>query len=558
MSTEASPGGVAPLITILMVNYNSHDFIRLNLKALTSLSKHSFQVFICDNGSSPEDFNGLRRTCSSLPNVTLIARLQSSSGSMGHGEALDLMTRFIDTPYGAILDADCVPLRMHWDQILMEMLSGKTRIAGTPVASNSPNNVKPIDFPLMFLCLFESRTLKELGIRFLPGDIAAGQDTGWELRDKYLAAGLHGAVLHGENTRTYRNGPLSETVCDEYYLDGRREAIFCSHLGRGSAPNSGKYSRNQAAALKAYHKDKTAWLAACEALIEAESRLASDRETIPCDLCGGNDATKLFETPSFHGRFSGFWKLVKCPTCSLSYLNPRPRLEADHILASTHQAMASTVVSKMPAGLPAPREAGGTSGSLLEIGCGEGSRLERWKGEGWDVQGIEPDPGAAAKARGRGLTVKDFPLLAGSVAASSLDAIVLTLPLGGFHSPRKLLETLTAWLKPGGELLFSCMDWGSLEARLLGKDHPHLGIPGNLYQFSTATIHRYLQDYDVKIHHHSTYPDFLNGARRLALSGEAPSAGIYVRLPEKAQRALSKVVAALGQSGTMTVQARKK
>src|SRR4051812_43754525 len=109
---------IRPELTILMVNYNSHEFILLNLKAISRLTKNTWQVFVCDNGSSEADFRRLRYACSAFPNVTLISRIQTARGSQGHGEALNLLTRFINTPYAAILDADCIPLKMHWDQLL--------------------------------------------------------------------------------------------------------------------------------------------------------------------------------------------------------------------------------------------------------------------------------------------------------------------------------------------------------------------------------------------------------------------------------------------------------
>ena len=39
------------MISVLIVNYNSSDFLELNLYALARLTKNKYQVFILDNNS---------------------------------------------------------------------------------------------------------------------------------------------------------------------------------------------------------------------------------------------------------------------------------------------------------------------------------------------------------------------------------------------------------------------------------------------------------------------------------------------------------------------------
>ena len=158
-----------PLLTIISINYNNADFFKISLKALKRLTKNPWKLFICDNGSSCKDLLRLRPITSNLDNVFLLIREQISFGSMGHGEALNLMSQFIDTPYGVVMDADCLPLIRSWDEILINMIDSTYKIAGTPLAVNTPKTDKPKDFPLIFLCVFETETFKKLKIeeRFL-------------------------------------------------------------------------------------------------------------------------------------------------------------------------------------------------------------------------------------------------------------------------------------------------------------------------------------------------------------------------------------------------------
>lgn len=524
-----------PILTIVMVNYNSRDFVRLNLKALSLLTHSPYRVLICDNGSERGDFEALRADCSWLPNVTLIARVQSRAGSMGHGEALNLLARFIDTPYGAIFDADCVPLMRDWDLRLMAMLDDRHKIAGTPVSSNSPKNTKPVDFPLMFLCLFETRVFKELGIDFRPRDISIGQDTGWELREKYRAAGYAGAILHGENTRSYRAGPLAASICDEYYLSPEHGGIFCSHLGRGSAPMSGKYAKRRRASLRAYASDKGRWLAACEAILTAEGRAGADaagREYPACDLCGAVDARPHREGPREAGGMGGFWDFVTCGKCGLIYLHPHP---------------AGLPFPAGPEGAAPRLYPKGDGRRLLEIGCGKGKRLRAFADRGWAVEGLETDPAAAAAAGPAAICASPESF----APAAPYDRIVVSVPLDQVPRPRDFLARIGSWLKPGGILELTCIDRNGKEAAWAGADDAPPS--GALYRIGRSQLMRYLDGYRVSLRH---APD---GEALAAALGKARGrrASLMSLLPRRVTAWMARGLAAAGLGGRLEAEAVK-
>ncbi len=261
------------LLTIVAVNYNSSDFFRVGVNALRKLTRNPWKLVICDNGSAPGDLSRLRRRISGLDNISLFTRKQTSFGSMGHGEALNFLARTIDTPYGVVMDADCIPLAWGWDELLINRLDGNHPIIGTPLAVNTPKTDKPKDFPLIFLCLFDTAIFKKLKIDFRPKDLSRFQDTGWELREKYRAAGFEGKNLFGQNTRSFKKGPFARTICDEYYLDPSMEKLICAHFGRGSSPWSGKYGRGglRRLAQRYFHgRDKKRWLSICERIVDLE------------------------------------------------------------------------------------------------------------------------------------------------------------------------------------------------------------------------------------------------------------------------------------------------
>lgn len=228
-----------PLITVCITHFNDSDFIINTLYCLSKITKNPYTVLIRDNNSRPAEYRNIRQAVKKYDNVVFYrANNFSLTGSVAHGTALNELVSKITTPYGVILDADCTFLRKSWDEILISKLDDRVKIVGTPAPKGSK---KPQDFPLVFAMLFETETMKKLQIDFRSKDLEKIQDTGWELREKYLRAGYQGKILNMKNTRDYRDGPFRDIICAEYYLDNDYQRIFASHFARGSSGGAMKY-----------------------------------------------------------------------------------------------------------------------------------------------------------------------------------------------------------------------------------------------------------------------------------------------------------------------------
>jgi len=230
-----------PLLTILTVNYNTADFIEVMLYAFKRLTANPYKVIICDNGSKKRDLLRLVSVAQQHDNVEIIFRKQSAHGSIGHGEAMDLLVKKIETPYFVTMDSDASFLHMHWDNFLLSRMNEKVKAIGTQAPGNKPKN-----FPLVFAVLYETAAFRSSGAKFLPevdgkGE-RKGKDTGWEIRELYLARDLVGEVLEFRSTRTFRMGPFSDMLVAEFYLNGVDE-IFVSHYGRGSSSGLAKHKK---------------------------------------------------------------------------------------------------------------------------------------------------------------------------------------------------------------------------------------------------------------------------------------------------------------------------
>jgi len=229
-------------ISILIVNYNTFDFVKLSLYALSHLTKSSFHVYICDNGSQKKDIAKLEKLKDTYKNITIFFRQQSQEGSIGHAEALDFLIEKSQSPFTVILDADCIFLYNGWDKLLISELKDKVVIAGTPPVPTQ--NRKPLDFPLMYAVIFTTEIYNSLNISMMPDpdNITKGMDTGHEMRKKYLNAGYRSFILQCKSTRIDQSGPFGKiTYCAEYYHPEISD-IFACHFGRGSSKGAAKFN----------------------------------------------------------------------------------------------------------------------------------------------------------------------------------------------------------------------------------------------------------------------------------------------------------------------------
>lgn len=266
------------MITVLIVNFNSSQFIELSLEALDKLTLNEYQVFIVDNGSKLKDQNNLKAVIGDNPQVKLFFRQQSVSGSLGHSEGLDFLIKKVKSKYTVILDADAIFLKKNWDEILLKELNDQIKIIGTPVVGNTK---KPNDFPLIFGVMMETKIFKELECIFLPGIINKGEDTGWQIRNKYFDNGYRGTCFEVKNTRIYKDGPFGSVLCAEYYFP--ENSLILSHFGRGSTLGKHKYLTNQNwilkvpvikqiySGLKGKHETRK-WISICRMILEEEKK----------------------------------------------------------------------------------------------------------------------------------------------------------------------------------------------------------------------------------------------------------------------------------------------
>ena len=130
---------------------------------------------------------------------------------------------------------------------------------------------------------------------------------------------------------------------------------------------------------------------------------------------------------------------------------------------------------------------------LLDVGCGSGEFLQRMRTNGWQVTGVEPDPVAAARARGSGLEVHDGLLEDAAFPAEAFDAIVLSHVVEHVHDPTRLLHECQRVLRPGGVLVVMTPNLESVGHRRFGADWRGLEPPRHLHLFSSRSLRTCVQ-----------------------------------------------------------------
>src|SRR5579863_10336332 len=108
------------------------------------------------------------------------------------------------------------------------------------------------------------------------------------------------------------------------------------------------------------------------------------------------------------------------------------------------------------------------AGRLLDAGCNEGRGLRIYARNGFQVEGLELNPSAAAVAREAGFTVHvgdttDF------TAPAAYDVVVLSNVLEHATDPKKVLTNVRGNLKPGGQLWISCPNGRSWLRKVFGR-----------------------------------------------------------------------------------------
>ena len=324
---------------------------------------------------------------------------------------------------------------------------------------------------------------------------------------------------------------------------------------------------------------------ASELLRSADTPPEVDLEDCPCPLGCAQDDELVLRTvrDRIHG-LPGTFQIVRCRYCGLMRTNPRPtpatigfyypkdyspylpqdddptRVNADQtfmqrVIRSFFDER-HTVIPEMPVG------------RALEIGCAAGAFLKRLRELGWQADGIEYSAEAAQHARSAGFSVHIGQIEHAPNPQHVYDFVAGWMVLEHLHEPVRSLKKLHQWTRPGAILALSVPDAGSWEMRTFAGHWYALHIPNHLYHFDRASLRKILEAGGWTMIESKNQRDLwparasinylVNDERALKAGARSALRGVNQLLIHGwAWRPLARVLAAIRQTGCMTVVAQR-
>jgi SAM-dependent methyltransferase len=221
-------------------------------------------------------------------------------------------------------------------------------------------------------------------------------------------------------------------------------------------------------------------------------------ETTRCLVCGCQETEDLLASPDrFHGA-TEIYKLVRCSTCSMVWLDnaPKPQNMFRHY-GHDYDKMIAEAGERSPQRWRDRREVLDLykqGGAILDLGCSSGSFLETLKGGKWDMYGVEMSTESADRALARcGAKVFVGDILDAPFQTGSFDAITCFHVFEHLYHPREVLTKVSQWLKPGGIFYALMPNIDSAGARVFKSYWYALELPRHLYHFSPQSLSRLAQ-----------------------------------------------------------------
>jgi len=231
-------------------------------------------------------------------------------------------------------------------------------------------------------------------------------------------------------------------------------------------------------------------------------------ETVNCNLCGANDGKPLFRLRDYRLMVDDIqWTAVRCRSCGLGYLNPRPTMDEigryypESYFA--HRRLQLDRYQRQAAYVPR-----GQGNRLLDVGTARGDFLLVMRDQGWEVEGIEPSE-RAGNPHGLPIHRCAFPS-ALDIGPESYDVITAWAVFEHLHDPAEAFQACARMLAPGGRLIIQVPNLRSIWARWALQED----VPRHLHFFSPATLRAYADDCGLHLERVIHTTDLFGGSGR--------------------------------------------
>ena len=222
-------------------------------------------------------------------------------------------------------------------------------------------------------------------------------------------------------------------------------------------------------------------------------------EYINCELCGANDYL-ILQT------IKDAIKLVKCKSCDLIYVNPRPVCDQRNLYNQDYfKEWAFSGIERRDRAYKKRLkiiEKYKNPGRILDVGCGLGNFLPIARKRGWEVYGIEISSWAAQFIKEKlGFEVFNGQLYEADFPSRFFDVVVMWHSLEHISEPAKVLQEARRILKDEGLLVIAVPNVDYFVYKFFyrlfrGREKLLVSNKGkivHLYYFSIKTLERLLE-----------------------------------------------------------------
>lgn len=280
-----------------------------------------------------------------------------------------------------------------------------------------------------------------------------------------------------------------------------------------------------------------------------------------CPNCNSNSLADYLKAKDRHYGNTGEYATSICKNCSLVFMNPMPN---DDELAgfyppetyySFHESIKNQqsplkqkIFKLLCINFPTHDAKFPTPGRILDIGCGNGYSLVKYKNTGWEVFGVEPSSVAAKVGNENGLNIFCGTLIDAKFPDNHFDYIRSNHSFEHVYNPNETLKEIHRVLKPGGKLFIGVPNIKGLMPKIFKQYWYYFGLPVHTFNYNPASLSAMLNKHNFiveKTIHNSTWAGILGSIQVYLnrntnkLSGDGfllkfkpfkPVAGVFARL----------------------------
>jgi SAM-dependent methyltransferase len=219
-----------------------------------------------------------------------------------------------------------------------------------------------------------------------------------------------------------------------------------------------------------------------------------------CNICKSKSSSVVLSDVT-SWEYKGKFTIVKCTTCNLVYLYPRPTIKEIGKYYSPESYWGENItINNESSELVKEREytfgsiykkvlTNRRKGAILDIGAGTGIFLSKFKEAGWKAEGVEFSPDAVKFAqKSFGITLKRGDFFDHTFPNNTYDVVSLNMALEHLYQPLETLKEIKKILKKNGVLVITVPNIDSVGFGIFQKDWQALNLPRHLYQFNPSTL----------------------------------------------------------------------